>query len=238
MSEREPSVLGKADGAKAAPGDGGGKASGASGGEASGASGGEASGASGEPTTELGDLDPGVEPAGAVPPPPPPPQAAATRRARPAAPVFHAAGFWWRAAAAAVDLAVVLPVGLLLCWLAGLLSGVHLPQSRLQGLDFWLDLLLASDPALLGGLGLLIAIGAVYALVFQITMSRTLGMRLLKVRIIDLYGDPPSTGRALARTGGYLAGLATLGLGFLWIGFDREKRGLHDWLAGTYVVKA
>jgi uncharacterized RDD family membrane protein YckC len=24
----------------------------------------------------------------------------------------------------------------------------------------------------------------------------------------------------------------------LWIGFDREKRGLHDWIADTYVVKA
>ena len=32
--------------------------------------------------------------------------------------------------------------------------------------------------------------------------------------------------------------VATLGLGFFWIGFDSEKRGLHDWLAGTYVVKA
>ena len=34
-----------------------------------------------------------------------------------------------------------------------------------------------------------------------------------------------------------MAGLATLGLGFLWIAFDSEKRGLHDWLSGTYVVK-
>jgi len=24
----------------------------------------------------------------------------------------------------------------------------------------------------------------------------------------------------------------------LWIGFDREKRALHDWVAGTYVVLA
>jgi uncharacterized RDD family membrane protein YckC len=27
-------------------------------------------------------------------------------------------------------------------------------------------------------------------------------------------------------------------LGFLWVGFDSEKRGLHDWIAGTYVIKA
>jgi uncharacterized RDD family membrane protein YckC len=27
-------------------------------------------------------------------------------------------------------------------------------------------------------------------------------------------------------------------LGFFWVGFDSEKRGLHDWIAGTYVIKA
>jgi hypothetical protein len=36
---------------------------------------------------------------------------------------------------------------------------------------------------------------------------------------------------------GYLAGVATLFLGFLWIGFDNEKRGLQDWIAGTYVIR-
>ena len=30
---------------------------------------------------------------------------------------------------------------------------------------------------------------------------------------------------------------ATLFLGFLWIGFDSEKRGLQDWIAGTYVIR-
>ena len=44
--------------------------------------------------------------------------------------------------------------------------------------------------------------------------------------------------RCLARCGGYLAGVATLFLGFLWMGFDSEKRGLQDWIAGTYVIRA
>jgi uncharacterized RDD family membrane protein YckC len=157
--------------------------------------------------------------------------------ARPSAPVFHAAGFWRRVAAAAIDLAIVLPVALLLAWLAGHLAGVHLPPSRHRGLDFWLDLLLAHDPALVGAIGLILAIATVYLLVFQITIARTPGMKVLKTRIIDAYGDPPSTGRAVARTAGYLAGVVTLGLGFLWIGFDSEKRGLHDWMSGTHVVK-
>jgi len=34
-----------------------------------------------------------------------------------------------------------------------------------------------------------------------------------------------------------VVGFALAGLGLLWIGFDREKRGLHDWIAGTYVIR-
>lgn len=157
---------------------------------------------------------------------------------RPTGPTFHAGGFWRRLGGGAIDLAILLPVALLMCWLAGLITGIHLPPTRYRAPDTWLDLLLSSDPALLGGVGLTIAIGCVYAMVFQLTMHRTPGMWVTKTRIIDLYGDPPSTARAAARTAGYVAGVATLGLGFLWIGFDVEKRGLHDWVAGTYVVKA
>jgi uncharacterized RDD family membrane protein YckC len=117
-------------------------------------------------------------------------------------------------------------------------GGVGLPASRHYGVDFWLDLLLAGDPALITLVALLVAVATIYVLVFQITLSRTPGMRVLKIRIVDQYGATPSTARVAARTAGYLAAAATLGLGFIWIGFDSEKRGLHDWLSGTYVVRA
>jgi len=154
------------------------------------------------------------------------------------APKFFVVGFWKRFAAAMIDAGVILPVSLVMCWLASSVADVHLPASRHHGLDFWLDLFLASDPALIGALGLTLAIAAVYLLIFQITLGRTLGMRVLKIRIIDIYGDAPSTLRAVIRTTGYLLGFVTLGLGFVWVGFDSEKRGLHDWIASTYVVKA
>jgi uncharacterized RDD family membrane protein YckC len=175
---------------------------------------------------------------GPVPGQPPQPFASppAARAPLPAN-TFHVGGFWRRFAAGGVDLAVLLPICFILTWLAGALSGVHLPESRHRGLDFWLDLFLGTDPALIGGLGLSVAIGLIYAFVFQATRQRTLGMRLLRMRVIDIYGDPPSIARCAGRTAGYLASLATLGLGLLWIGFDSEKRGLHDWLSGTYVVK-
>jgi uncharacterized RDD family membrane protein YckC len=147
------------------------------------------------------------------------------------------AGFWRRLGGAMVDLAILLPLCLLLTWLVGAVAGMHLPASRHRGLDFWLDLFLGTDPALMGGIGLSLAIGLIYAFVFQMTTSRTLGMRAAGTRIIDVYGQRPSVVRVGARTAGYLACVVTLGLGFLWIGFDSEKRGLHDWVAGTYVVK-
>ncbi|HEY0250091.1 MAG TPA: RDD family protein, partial [Kofleriaceae bacterium] len=78
----------------------------------------------------------------------------------------------------------------------------------------------------------------IYLLVFQITRGRTVGMQVMKMKVIDVYGDPPSAARSAVRCAGYLASAFTLFLGFLWIGFDSEKRGLHDWIAGTYVIRA
>jgi uncharacterized RDD family membrane protein YckC len=178
-------------------------------------------------------------PAAADPPADPPAEPA---RPRPAASPNGAAaargesvyvvGFWRRLVAGLVDLAIILPVALLLTLVAGKLAGVRAPA----GLDVWL-LLLDNEPAFAMGLGLTIAVAAVYALVFQILRGRTLGMRVMKLKVIDVYGDPPSPGRCVLRTVGYLAGVLTLFLGFIWIGFDGEKRGLHDWIAGTYVIQ-
>ena len=159
------------------------------------------------------------------------------RSSRGAAPKFYVGGFWVRAAAGLIDAAIILPIALILCKVASALAGLHIPPSRVQGLDFWLDLLLAGDPALFGAVGLTLAIACTYSMIFHISMGRTPGMRVLKLRIIDVYGDAPSTPRALARTAGYLLSVASLGLGFVWIAFDSEKRGLQDWLAGTYVAK-
>jgi len=150
----------------------------------------------------------------------------------------HVAGFWRRLLAGFVDLAVILPVALVLTWIASRMTGVHLPPSRIRGLDFWLDLVLASDPALMTAVAMFLVVTCAYLMTFQVILGRTLGMRLLKMRVIDVWGERPSILRCAARTGGYVLAGATVMLGFLWVGFDSEKRGLHDWIAGTYVIKA
>jgi uncharacterized RDD family membrane protein YckC len=152
-------------------------------------------------------------------------------------PVVWAAGLWRRALAALLDGLVVAPFSLGAVWVAGRLAHLDLPTLRGSSLDTWLDLALAGDPGFLGALGLGLAVLVVYLYLFQALTSRTLGMRALGLDIIDLTGAPLGPLRAGVRTLGYLAGLATLGLGFLWVGFDRERRGLHDWLAGTLVTR-
>ncbi|MCX5747372.1 MAG: RDD family protein [Proteobacteria bacterium] len=156
------------------------------------------------------------------------------------APTVYVVGFWRRLAAAFIDLLVVLPAVVLVVLVVGKVAGVHMPPSnlRLLDVDLWLDLVLRTDPAIVMSLALFTGIGLLYALIFHITVGRTLGMRVMKLRIIDVYGERPSGGRCVVRCVGYLASAATLFLGFLWIGFDSEKRGLQDWIAGTYVVRA
>ncbi|MBS1119958.1 MAG: domain containing protein [Deltaproteobacteria bacterium] len=162
------------------------------------------------------------------------------RPSRRDAPVVHVVGFWKRAIAAVLDLSIVIPTALVLTWIVSKISGVHLPSNHLHLLDvdLWIDLVLAADPALVMAIVMFTAIGLVYLFVLHIVLGRTLGMRLLKLRVIDVYGERPSPARCAARCAGYLAGVATLFLGFLWMGFDSEKRGLQDWIAGTYVVRA
>jgi uncharacterized RDD family membrane protein YckC len=163
---------------------------------------------------------------------------AAVRPRREAATV-HVVGFWRRLVAAVIDLAVVVPAALIVALIASWVTGLRLPENlHLVDVDLWIDLVLATDPALVMGLVLFGAIGLTYLLVFQIIVGRTLGMRVMHIKIIDVYGDRPSAARCVARCGGYLAGVATLFLGFLWMGFDSEKRGLQDWIAGTLVIRA
>ncbi len=162
------------------------------------------------------------------------------RPSRRDAPVVHVVGFWKRAVAATVDLAIVIPTALLLTFLVSKISGIRLPANnlRVSDIDLWIDLVLAADPALVMAMVMFTAVGLVYLFVFHIVLGRTLGMRLLKLRVIDVYGERPSPARCAARCAGYLASAATLCLGFLWMGFDSEKRALQDWIAGTYVVRA
>ena len=69
--------------------------------------------------------------------------------------------------------------------------------------------------------------------------GRTLGKWMAGLRIERKDGETLSVRRALLRhLVGYPLTLLTLGLGFLVAAFDSQGRALHDWLAGTVVVRS
>ena len=70
-------------------------------------------------------------------------------------------------------------------------------------------------------------------------MQATLGQKICGLRVVDEFGSNRLSfmrafGRALALM---LSGLL-LGIGYLMVAFTERKRGLHDMIAGTCVVKS
>ncbi len=146
------------------------------------------------------------------------------------------AGFWRRSAAGLVDSFVLVAVFLLLDVLVTVLLGHPLPRLKQLGPDYLVDVAVNGDLLAVSGLGLFGVVCFLYFFVFQTLRGQTPGQALLAIRVVDGFGQTPSPGRALARTAAFLPSWALFALGVVWIAFDREKRGLHDRLADTYVI--
>jgi len=69
------------------------------------------------------------------------------------------------------------------------------------------------------------------------TAGQTLGKRLLGARVLDESGAPIGYLRALGRSVATLVAALPFGVGLIMAGLRRDRRGLHDLLAGTRVVR-
>ncbi|MBK1734804.1 hypothetical protein CKO15_05770 [Halorhodospira abdelmalekii] len=83
----------------------------------------------------------------------------------------------------------------------------------------------------------LAAILYVFFVGFWMHDGATLGMRAWGLYIVDAQGQHPDLGLASKRFLFAILSWLLLGGGFLWALFDRDKRTLHDRLAGTWVLK-
>ncbi len=156
--------------------------------------------------------------------------APASRVARADLSTLRKAGFWLRALAFLVDLAVVAALaavgGMLV---AGAVRTGGWFSSAPAIAQEWLE---GSASALLS-----VLIDLCYFTLFVGWRGQTPGKMLFRLRIIRVTGGEVGYGRAFVRWIGQILSFMLLGIGFLMIAFSREKQGLHDKLAGTYVVR-
>lgn len=139
-----------------------------------------------------------------------------------AMPGVQYAGFWRRLVATLIDNAVTSAAG--------------------GFLGFWLGLVAAAtgvgDTAILV---LAYTLGFILGLVYYVALwtwrGQTVGKMAMRVRIIKTDGTPITLGTAVLRYVGYIVSTIVLLIGFFMIAWDGKKQGLHDKIAGTYVVK-
>lgn len=77
---------------------------------------------------------------------------------------------------------------------------------------------------------------AAYFIVMHGLGGQTIGKKLLGLRVVGGDRQPPSMRQAAIR---WIAavGFAPIGIGFLWVLWQSEKRGWHDIVARTWVVR-
>jgi uncharacterized RDD family membrane protein YckC len=72
---------------------------------------------------------------------------------------------------------------------------------------------------------------------FWVKWYGTPGKLLMGCQVVDADSAQPLTiKQAVLRYLGYYVSILTLGLGFLWIAWDKRKQGFHDKIANTVVV--
>ena len=116
-------------------------------------------------------------------------------------------GFWVRLAAAVID-------GIL----TGIVGGIISTATGVPALGSLLTVL--------------------YYVLFIGLKGQTLGKMALNIQVVNARGDVPGIPRAILREVlGKLVSTVVVLLGFFWIGWDRHKRGWHDYIGGTFVVR-
>lgn len=139
-------------------------------------------------------------------------------------------GFWIRLLAFIVDNIIIFFATAFFAFIAGLATGLGGLTSDVSAEN--VEYLSTIFGFFIGTL-----LGPFYFTFFTGWEGQTPGKKLMGLRVITMTGESVGYGRALLRYMGYFVSFFLLGLGFVMIAFDRNKRGFHDFIAGTCVIR-
>jgi uncharacterized RDD family membrane protein YckC len=78
----------------------------------------------------------------------------------------------------------------------------------------------------------------IYHMVMESSVKQgTYGKQMLKIKVVDLYGDRLTFGKAMARNLYKIFSVMTFFIGYLFAFFNKQQQCLHDMMAGTVVIK-
>ena len=82
------------------------------------------------------------------------------------------------------------------------------------------------------------AISLVYYILFTGLRGQTPGKMVMRIQVVDANGNIPSWTQVIMREliGKLISGVVLL-LGYFWVVWDARKRGWHDYIGGTFVVR-
>lgn len=157
----------------------------------------------------------------------------------PVRPVFIYGGFWIRFVALLID-GIILAVTSSAVQL--LLLGTAFRPFTNQRTPIPPDQAMAAFATMFGAMAVSmlvsVAFGASYEGFFVARAGATPGKMVVNLKVVRPNGAPVSMGRAFARYFAKWLSSLTLCIGYLIAAFDAEKRGMHDMIVDTRVVRA
>lgn len=141
------------------------------------------------------------------------------------------AGFWIRVGAYLIDYIIVNVIVVVISGAVGLLIGLVVGLSHQDDQS--------TIGSLAGGIGAVIALAVIifyYVRFNSGPWQATPGKRLVGIHIITESGQPVSGWLAFGRYFAYMLSGLPLCLGFMWVGWNEEKKGFHDMVCKTRVI--
>ncbi len=133
-------------------------------------------------------------------------------------------GFWLRVVAYIID-AILLNIASTVISLVVGGGSMLMPDPTVDDIDFT-------------GQGITLVIGWLYfALLESSERGATVGKMAVGLRVVTDQGKRLGFGHATGRYFAKIISAIILGIGFIMVAFTERKRGLHDMIAGTLVVK-